>query len=583
MPITKLQDCYDAISTYSYQPDSDWIGDLLAFLQGPLSSQDQALLCEREKPLEQGYKERLLDQCICWLEKQAALLPFNVNDYDNTVEIFKSLINVLPFDDLNKPHNLCLSLVKINVFNLAFNHLELLCRKFHDTGQLHYYELACKWYDEVCLLVITKGFDLEVGKELYGNTVIFDCCQLIAEASEERDPMMKMLLQILAKTTQINQRNNLGMTPLSVVLRRGLPCEVLTLLIKHGASVNIQAKYKALHGGVLIPLLSFCIKDKNYEGLQFLLGQGADPNLKPEKEKIYCSDNGKNEMFLTPYQLAVAMNDAAAIDIFLRHAKRKGIALVACDIDFVPDWSQALSDSSVKVRGAKLALASKYSLFRSSENLVHELFDKLGVRCYVAHAEDKKNIVEGLRWLYGAALESSVAEVWRPILECSREKMRSGDFAIYVAEIPAEVSAHGSDCQGMFAEGNIYVLSGLSAKRYAQVIAHEAAHLFDADHIRLRKGDQYDRQAKDFITALSADIKNQPKTSMSSCVQTARDLYAEEGVPEKEFFAYLFIDELFQYPNDTKDRLSKFKHQLPLTFSWYQQNFMTEASQLSCR
>ena len=579
MPITNLSEVYDVISKYPYQLSPDQVSDLRALLQESLSDQDQALLLEKEKPLNKGCSMRMLDRCVLWLEERAALASFDAVDYDNAVEVFNSLIRVLPFDYLNKPHHLHLGLVKNNVFNLAFNHLALLCQKFHETKQRHYHELASKWCDEVCLPIIEKGFDLDVGIEIFGNTVIFRCCKLITGASAESDPMMRLLQKILEKTTQINRRNGLKMTPLSVALKRELPYEVLTLLIKHGASVNVQAKYKELHGGVLIPLLSFCIKDKNYKALQFLLDQGADPNVMPEKEIIYFSDNRKNEMLLTPYQLAVAMNDATAIEIILQHAKRKGIALVACSIDSVPGRYQALSDSSVKVRGAKLALVSKHCLFQAPDNLVHELFDELGVRCYVAPGADRKNIVESLRWLYGQALESAMSAIWRPIHDCLREKMCSGDLAIYVGNIPAEISAHGLDCQGMFAEGNIYVLPGLSVKRYTQVIAHEAAHLFDAEHISLRKGHQTSEHAKAFMAALNADLESQPDSSMSFYVKEVRSLYADHGIPEKEFFAYLFMDQLFQYVGTESNPLDRFKRQLPKTYAWYEQSFMVEVHQ----
>ena len=106
---------------------------------------------------------------------------------------------------------------------------------------------------------------------------------------------LELAAQLLSRGADVNALNDSGATPL-IYATGSLP--LVRLLIEHGANINHLTELKST------PLLTASRRPKNFEVVQFLIENGADPKLK---------DGAKNSAL----DIASVVGDIATVDLLL--------------------------------------------------------------------------------------------------------------------------------------------------------------------------------------------------------------------------------------------------------------------------
>ncbi len=581
-----LESIYNSVQS-SFKIDDSSLNTLETLFARGLTSEQKQEVIDRESLAMTQRKTPLIQAVIDGMNADVQDLNNKIQRYLQLRNLFKNLIEILPFDVLNRKneHRFASIFGYYNGFSLALSHMISLQKEcFKPTHiTIPFLEYKVEWLNSVCLPLIERGIDVDAGSRMYGETNLLLCVRYYVPGIS--DPLNTIVDKILPITKAINRANNMGQTPLQILIQRICPAKFMLPLIQLGADVNAQGKSESFGGSVRSPLLSHCIYKGHYEALTLLLEQGADPNALPEREKYFIKGDKGNDPILTPYQLAVARDDEKAISSFVQWADRTGMPLITDIQEGSTDWESNLCNASLKKTGRQLTLSCKHELIRGEQQFLKGIFQKFGIRCYVANQNDMLNVEMALEWLATEALQSPVRKIWQPLFECFMERMRTDpNFAIYISSIPQDVIKN-KFCRGFYHD-NIYLETGLTVNQYKAFIAHEIAHQFDESIIRImRSGYQPHELGEKFAAAIGKDLQKlserDSKPMIYFIAEEIKEAYADKfnQGPLKEYFAYLLVSEVFEkhlvHPKMSEDGLlQSVREELPESFQWFETNFI---------
>lgn len=575
----------------------EFIRRLEAALSEPLSEKQKAVLIAFETRQIEQQEETILGVCSRRMDSLIKTCPSSAREYQIIKQLFRCMLEITPFELLNQPRSTFVSGLfgSKNAFTLALDHMISLYHSAYNDQLFAAHDLAKSCYEDIFVPMLNRQpiFNVDVGHQIEGTTNLMRAWKFNIPREGALDPLSHIANFILVHTQQITTTNTSGQNVLYACIARRMPARFIEPLIRAGADVHakcLPGGFLNGGGGVKIPLLSHCVKNKQYETLRLLLAYGADPNSSTERWKMFSSNDGDNETEITPYQLAVALEDEVAVSIFIEHSEAKGIPLLTEIDEDATHWTHNMGNFNLKVYGTGLVLNCKHRLFKAANNLLTDIDGEFGIRCYVKNPQDRDNVAAALRWLATEALVSPIGKIWRPIFECLKEHMQNKpNFALYVSSIPRDVSKSQS-CRGL-THDNIYAESGLSVAEYKSVFAHEAAHMYDKIKIGLNMGRfQWQEQPEQLAAALEQDINCAERFSTIGFTANAiKKTYKEnhDQEPFKEFFAYLLVsDVITRYLNNTDVYHSEtaifemMSLELPRTFTWYRTHVMEEVLEL---
>lgn len=461
------------------------------------------------------------------------------------------------------PFSLCieflLRLYRLNIKNLFLN-------------SNVYVAMQRRWQSEIIDPLITKGADIELGRYRFKQTLLSACLEHFIPP-EVDGGIIALTQYVLDRTKLINEADITGKTALATAVLRELPIPFLEKIMARQAAPNpcfAADFFKTSREHLLCHL----IRKQAYAHIEWLLQQGANPNLVPVDANP-STQTIQQETWLSPYQLAVALDDARAIDLINQAAIKRKIELIPNLSRIESNRDQKIYASPVlKFQGTKLFLQCKSRLFSSSSHLLADIFQKFGVKCFVNNDSDKPNTIKALTWLFRNASQSCARKFWQLahhfiLQECSNNPK----FALYVSNAPAGAKPN-DHCSGLYCD-NIYISNGLSEALMVDVLIHEIGHLVDCNSLKLTSfqaiNDPLAQLFREYVTKDLAQMSN-IDAWISFRLFTLKSAYAKESF--EEYFTLIFFELPihFAYENPRATEAQLFNHMsqhFPNCMSWF--------------
>lgn len=443
------------------------------------------------------------------------------------------------------------------------------------------------WFSHVIQYLISQGVDPDKG--FIGRFSILETCIKYSRLMED-DELYQLAHELLTPTRQIDNVT----AAFAIANLRGYPEAFQKALLAKGADINHLSSSSLFSTPVLEPILNDAIRRKEHMRIKQLLTFGANPNKMPVlRDKLPPLRRERaHACVLTPFQLAVSLDDAVTIDMIRQHCQLNSIP-IQIELDSFEKSRPVFHslDSMYKYQGAELFIYVRNSVF--GNEAIPLIKNKFGLNCFIESQNDQPNVIEAISWLYERAPYSCAARFWSPALDALKKEQQSVKaFAVYIGDTPHQYGLQQSQsqencCTGVYvSHGNISVQTGLSIERYVYAIAHEVGHLLDVKNLGLGTiSGICSNQAISFVKAMEKDFEHFDNKCYSGddFVQIRMPIFQIKQYPNRtnqiqEFFTrvliHIPIHYAFTHPHATEDELmSKLRHYFPETIGWYEMSY----------
>ena len=555
-----------------------------------IATSEQFLAESKQHAIETMIKSREIPEIPYWIKllENLAYFPHNHpakwQNFDNYLFVVKTIINALPDELLTlETHKL-----GISMFGTSYTPLSLCVEyllKLYEANRNRpfesykgYREMCKRWKEEIIDPLLVRGSNPNLGTCLFDKLPLHSARLVEYLPPDIDDVIASLTIKMLEMTSNIDQPDKLGRTPLAIAVLREFPQELILDLgfVKQGANVNVCYK-KNIYSKTSQPLICHLIEAKMYEQLELMLNLGANPNLTPAQGPFVFSRDKPNETWLSGYQLAVALDDERAIAIIKNVSLQRGVELITDLMPIEQNRDKHEHNQKLKYEGEKLQLECKNRLFTSPLNFLVDLQNKFNIRCYASGPSDKETITHAIEWLFEQAGRSSAAKFWNlAAAYLQQECEKNPRFKVIVSEAASQVVNLG--CAGLLANEAIHITSNMSEAITVETLAHEIGHLVDSKIFKMHSlFSCINEHVKEFEKAISTDLQNLTAITADSWVQErVKDFTTQyKGKITHEYFTFVFFELPIHYAfnnqeADEQDLLRFMHHHFPLALQWYE-------------
>lgn len=497
----KFQQHLKARTAYDYQPTSTEDDVFLEFLKQCRHNEDfqrDFLKFEMNaRGTNTPMRYRLLSELAWPTDKDC---PTRWRDFNAFLTVVKFMLEIYPANLLNEEQLvLGISLLgNFTLLSLSINYLVKLYKKNRDNLSqflfkevAYYQDLQKKWIYEVVRPLLAKGCNVDLGA-CNGLSILSACIQEYLPPNCDQ-PFASLIDDIIMKTKAVDKSSpQTGTTPLVIAALRGLPDDVIEKLIHKGSNVNVCSRkdwFHTVEQPLICHLISLKQNERRCELISLLLRNGANPNLIPIAGERLSNSLKSQETWLSPYQLAVALDDEEVIAIINKHASLQKIQLVPelSSIEQERDTNITLKNGKLKFQGSALFLQCKSRLFKTEIHFLDVLKQKYGVRCFVHKASDRNNISRAILWLMDNASNNCAGRFWKIAQGFLMQEFATNpNFNICVSSAPS-TATNNRVCAGLYDQDKeLHIECDLPEEILIDTLAHEIGHLVDVRSFAVR-------------------------------------------------------------------------------------------------